>query len=54
MGETRRPAARRLQAPRLLDQLRDALHSRHYSVRTEKAYCLWVRRFVTFHGLRHP
>jgi integron integrase len=40
--------------PKLLDQLRDALRSRHYSARTEKAYCGWVRRYVYFHRLRHP
>lgn len=38
----------------LMDQLRVALRSRHYSRRTEQAYCLWVRRFIRFHGLRHP
>ncbi|RJQ55435.1 MAG: integron integrase [Actinobacteria bacterium] len=37
-----------------MDQLRHALRSRHYSPRTEKAYCLWVRRFIHFHSLRHP
>jgi len=31
-----------------------ALRSRHYSKRTEQAYCRWVRRFVHFHDLRHP
>jgi integron integrase len=40
--------------PRLLDQMREALRARHYSVRTERSYCAWVRRFVHFHGLRHP
>lgn len=45
------PAA---QAPRLLDQLRRALRARHCSERTEKAYVLWVRRFIRHHGLRHP
>ncbi len=39
---------------RLLDQLRLALRSRHYSKRTEQAYSLWVRRFIYFHDLRHP
>ncbi|TDB38335.1 MAG: integron integrase [Actinobacteria bacterium] len=34
--------------------MRAALRSRHYSRRTETAYCLWVRRFIHFHGLRHP
>ena len=42
------------QPPRLMDQVRDALRSRHYSHRTEQAYCLWVRRFIVFHGVRHP
>ena len=40
--------------PRLLAQLGAALRTRHYSRRTEKAYVHWVRRFVLFHGKRHP
>ena len=40
--------------PKLLDQLRDALRSRHYSRRTEQAYCHWVKRFIYFHNVRHP
>jgi len=40
--------------PRLLDRVRIAIRTRHYSHRTEKAYVFWVRRFVTFHGMRHP
>ncbi len=40
--------------PKLLDRLREALRSRHYSRRTEQAYCHWVRRFIFFHNLRHP
>ena len=39
---------------KLLDQMRQALRSRHYSRRTEQTYCLWVKRFVQFHSLRHP
>lgn len=42
------------QQPRLLDQMRDALRTRHYSRRTEQAYCMWVVRYVRFHKLRHP
>ena len=38
----------------LLDELRGALRSRHYSYRTERSYVDWVVRFVRFHGLRHP
>ena len=41
-------------APKLLDVVRQALRLRHYSQRTETAYCMWVRRFVLFHGKRHP
>jgi integron integrase len=40
--------------PRLLDQMRDALRSRHYSRRTEQAYLLWARRYAVFHEGRHP
>jgi len=42
------------QQPKLLDRLREALRSRHYSRRTEHAYCHWVRRFIFFHRVRHP
>jgi len=38
----------------LMGEVRFALRARHYSRRTEQAYCLWVRRFIRFHGLRHP
>src|SRR5690606_25073742 len=40
--------------PRLLDQVRQALRVRHYSARTQKPYIRWIRRFVLFHGTRHP
>ena len=40
--------------PRLLVQLRVALLLRHYSPRTVEAYPGWARRFVRFHGTRHP
>jgi integron integrase len=43
-----------LQKPKLLDLVRQAVRVRHYSIRTEEAYVLWVRRFVLFHGTRHP
>lgn len=41
-------------APRLLDQVREAIRLRHYSIKTEEAYCYWIRYFVRFHHLRHP
>ncbi len=40
--------------PKLLDQLRAALRTRHYSIRTEESYVAWARRFILFHGKRHP
>ncbi|MGH8681794.1 MAG: integron integrase [Burkholderiales bacterium] len=40
--------------PRLLDRVRDRVRLKHYSIRTEQAYVEWVRRFVLFHGGRHP
>ncbi len=43
-----------IKRPKLLDRLREALRSRHYSRRTEQTYCLWVRRFIYFHNVRHP
>ncbi len=40
--------------PKLLDRMREALRSRHYSRRTEQTYCHWVKRFIYFHNVRHP
>jgi integron integrase len=40
--------------PRLLDQLRHQIRLRHYSYRTEQTYVGWVKRFILFHGRRHP
>ena len=40
--------------PKLLDQVREAIRTRHYSYRTEEAYVGWVKRFIPFHGKRHP
>ena len=40
--------------PRLLDRVRAAIRTRHYSRRTEEAYVSWIRRFIVFHGKRHP
>src|SRR6266496_2868623 len=40
--------------PRLLDRVRDAIRARHYSRRTEKSYVAWIRRYIFFHGKRHP
>jgi integrase len=40
--------------PRLLDQVKGAIRLRHYSIRTEQAYVDWIKRFILFHGKRHP
>jgi integron integrase len=40
--------------PRLLDQVRMQLRTKQYSYRTEKSYIGWIRRFILFHGKRHP
>lgn len=40
--------------PKLLDQLREAMRSRHYSRSTESTYVQWVKRFIFFHNVRHP
>src|SRR5713101_9415874 len=43
-----------LQPPRLLEQMRKVIRARHYSLRTEETYLSWVKRFILFHGKRHP
>lgn len=40
--------------PRLLDQVRDSLRLRHYSLRTEATYIQWIKRFILYHEKRHP
>jgi len=40
--------------PKLLDQVRQLLRLRHYSLRTEVVYLAWIRRYILFHGKRHP
>ncbi len=50
----REPAPPGPPRPRLLDRVRGALRARHDSRRTEEAYVAWIRRYVLFHGKRHP
>jgi integron integrase len=40
--------------PKLLDRASAVLQARHYSPRTEECYRMWMRRFILFHGKRHP
>jgi integrase len=42
------------QKPKLLDSVREAIRARHYSRRTEDAYIGWIKRYIFFHGKRHP
>jgi integron integrase len=41
-------------SPKLLDRVRWHLRVKHYSIRTEQAYVDWIRRYILFHGKRHP
>jgi integron integrase len=43
-----------MQGMRLMDQVRTAVRVRHYSLKTEKAYCYWIRYFIRFHDYQHP
>ena len=42
------------QQPRLLEQVREVIRARHYSLRTEDTYVQWIKRFILFHDKRHP
>ena len=41
-------------SPRLLARVRDKIRLKHYSIRTEHVYVDWIKRFIWFHGKRHP
>ena len=40
--------------PKLLERVRDAIRRKHYSLRTEDTYVHWIKRYIYFHGKRHP
>src|SRR5713226_7376028 len=40
--------------PKLLDRVRATLRTNRYSPRTEQVYVEWIKRFIRFHGVRHP
>jgi Phage integrase, N-terminal SAM-like domain len=40
--------------PKLLDLVRQTIRLKHYSMRTERAYVDWIKRFIRFHHKRHP
>jgi len=39
---------------KLLDQVREKIRLKHYSLKTERSYVAWIKRFILFHGKRHP
>ncbi len=43
-----------MEQPKLLDQVRNKIRLKHYSIRTEQAYVHWIKRFVLHHRKRHP
>jgi hypothetical protein len=48
------PAKAKQNKPKLLDQVRDVVRRKHFSIRTEQVYVDWIRRFILFHDKRHP
>jgi hypothetical protein len=43
-----------MEKPKLFDRVRAATRVRHLSLRTERAYSDWIRRYILFHRKRHP
>ena len=39
---------------RLLEQVRDKVRLKHYSLKTERAYVGWIKRYIFYHNKRHP
>ena len=42
------------QPKKLLDQVRDKIRFKHYSLSTESTYISWIKQFILYHGKRHP
>lgn len=40
--------------PKLMTQVREVIRAEHKALSTERVYCLWIKRFINFHGQRHP
>jgi site-specific recombinase XerD len=54
MTSSNTPAPSDAAKPRLLDQVRNCCRVRHMALKTEYTYVNWIRRFILFHGKRHP
>jgi integron integrase len=48
------PSVTATQKPKLLDQVRETIRRKHYSLRTEAAYVDWIKKYIFFHNKRHP
>jgi hypothetical protein len=53
---TSKPRERFIPNPKLklLDQVSEVMRFKHYALRTETTYRAWIRRYILFHGKRHP
>jgi integrase-like protein len=54
VASLREPVLPEAREPKLLEQVGEAIRTRHYSLRAEEAYVGWIKRFIFFHGKRHP
>ena len=41
-------------SPKLADRIREVIRLKHYSLRTEKSYLSWIKRYMLYHHMRHP
>ena len=55
-GKASRPPEGLIPKPKLklLDQVSEVMRFKHYSLHTERTYREWIRRYILFHGKRHP
>ena len=54
MPQSLTPSPTQGKPKKLLEEVRDLMRLRHYSIRTERCYCDWITRFIRYHGKRHP
>src|SRR5215471_8562538 len=48
------PSSSTSRPPKLLDRVRQTMRTNRYSPRTEQVYVDWIKRYIRFHGIRHP
>jgi len=39
---------------KLIENVRNVIRMKHYSIRTEETYISWIKRYIFFHNKRHP